>query len=345
MTEKYYGNFIIMQIQSVTNTFTPRLIQTNLQRKDNKQIVYCEQPSHTYSFDNLSFTSALSYKDFLAAMTKAYKNKSVKNVILSTIADDKNYIGSGFNANAYNIPNIPNYILRIERKSFDPQTFMHHPLVEETQNSLAPNFGQYVASNGNGLFINKKVFGESHSLSNWSETIIKIENGEEILYKDAKTIFEKIKKLSEFPLTSFEDLAKKIKKLNKYTKSEIDIMNPNNLIVNNEKKELGIIDLWYKHSYNATHEPYNGIDSMINLMLDPFTHTKVYNKLNNTDKDILIKSSSEIIKKVMDAGEKNGLERTSINARAIYRDFDKRLPEPFALPSYEEFLQMYRQLL
>lgn len=333
-----------MRIQPISNTFTQKYFNTN--QKNNVQDT--ENRKNSYSLplyrNDIGFKGVLSYNDFLTQMHKAYKNKSLKNVVLSTIEDSKNFIGSGFSANAYDIPNVPDYIFRIERKSFTPKSFIENPIAAEIQNSQVPNFGQYVAANGHGFFINKKVKGTSHSLSDWTQKIKQIETGSEILYSDAKIILSKLRELSEFPQSSFDDLANKIYKLNKYTESEIDIMNPNNLIVNNEDKSLGIIDLWYKHKDNGI-SPYNGIDTIINIMLDPFTHKKAYSKLNRADRELMKNSSKTIIKKAFEAGGKNGLERTSLNATALYRDFDKRLPEPFALPSYEEFLEMYKHLL
>ena len=296
-------------------------------------------------YNYISFGKSLNYKDFLISMRKIYKNKSLKNVILSTINNEKNYIGSGFSANAYDIPGIPDYIIRIERKSFTPQNFIHSAIKEEKQNELAPNFGQYIATNGQGFYINKKVIGESHSLPNWSNTIQKIQAGEGIKHRDAKLFLNKLENLSEFPQTSFDEIAKNINLLNKYTKSEIDIINPNNLIIDNKTKHIGIIDLWYRHIDNGSHEPYNGTDSLINLMLDPFIHKKVYNKLSNSDKDKFIEYSTRIIDKVLEAGKNNGLSRTKNNAMQIYKDFDNTRSKPFAVPAYNDFLEMYSDIL
>lgn len=338
-----------MKIQSVLNTFAPprrQIKNNNYTTPPNNSAQNINIEALPTAYNDISFGKSLSYNDFLAAMHAVYKNKSIKNVVLSTIGNEKNFIGRGFSANVYSIPGIDNYLIRVERKHFSPKSFIENPITAEHQNELAPNFGQFVASNGHGLFITKKAFGESHSLPNWAVKILGVEKGtDEITHKDAKFIFKKIKILSEFPQNSFDDLSRKIHKLNKYTKCEIDIMNPNNLIVDEENKALGIIDLWYNHSDNGSTAPFNGIDSMINLMLDPFTHNKVYEKLNNADKEIFTNSSGQIIKKVFTAGEKFGLERTNNNAAIIYKDFDKNAALDFAVPAYEEFLNMYEHLL
>lgn len=294
---------------------------------------------------NIVFGKNLSYNDFLVSMRRVYKNKSLKNVVLSTINDKNNFIGSGFSANAYDIPGISDYIIRIERNKFTPQNFINSTIREEKQNELAPNFGQYIATNRFGFYINKKVIGESHSLPDWANAIQRIQSGEDIIHRDAKLFLNKIKNLSEFPQTSFDEIAKNINLLNKYTESEIDIINPNNLITNNNTKHIGIIDLWYKHIENGSHEPYNGTDSLINLMLDPFIHSKVYNKLSNTDKDKLIEYSTLIINKALEAGKNTGLSRTKDNAMMIYKDFDTTRSKPFAVPAYKEFLEIYSDIL
>ncbi len=324
---------------SYTNKNTPHKktnIQTPSEYKPERALYYGE---------NISFGKTLNYKDFLISMKQAYKNKSIKNVIFSTISDPKNRIGSGFCADAYGIPQISDYIIRIERKYFTPQSFIQNPITEAYQNTLAPNFGQYIASNGHGFFINKKVQGESHSLPDWAFKIRQIQNGEDLTHHDAKIIFNKIKTISQYPLSSFEELAQNIQKLNQYTKSEIDIINPNNLIVDADNQKFGIIDLWYKHKGYDSPETYNGMDSMINLMLDPFSHTLAANKLSNSDRENFTQASYEIIQKTLISGEKAGLKRTNENALKIYIDFDEKRSINFARKAYLEFLQMYKDLL
>ena len=319
---------------------TPEYSNNKYQLKNTNSLVL------PFAYPNISFTQKLNYCDFLNTIHRTYKNKSLKNVILSTIQNKDNYIGSGFHADVYSIPNVENYLIRIERKDFTPQGLIENPILSESQNELAPNFGQYIAKNNHGLFITKKVFGESHSLPNWSEVIKKLESGTgDITHANAKLILNKLTKLSEFPQKSFDDLASNIQKLNKYTDCEIDIMNPNNLIVDEKTKAINIIDLWYHHSNNGSTEPFNGIDSMINLMLDPLTYNKVFEKLSFNDKEQLTKVSEKIIQKVLTASEKFGLERTKDNAKIIYKDVDKRTTYNFALPAYEKFLNTFSEYL
>ncbi len=338
-----------MIIHPITGRFTlaPGIQQTNSTKKyaasDKSAKNITTLP---FAYNDISFGKNLNYRDFLISMRKVYKNKSIKNVVLSTIGDKKNYLGSGFSADVYTIPGIENYLIRIERKHFSPNNFAQTPILSEPQNELAPNFGQYVATNNQGLFITKKVIGESHSLPNWAEKIKGVEHGTDtITHKNAKLIADKVIMLADMPQQSFDELAENIQKLNLHTDCEIDIMNPNNLIVDNANKKINIIDLWYHHSENGSTAPFNGIDSMINLMLDPLTHTKVYDQLSISDKDIFKKASENIIKKVLVAGNKAGLERTNKNAMIIYSDFDKNAGLNFATQAYSEFAQMYSNIL
>lgn len=335
-----------MHIQKLTSVSPkPNINTKKFQQHTNDTIpnsslsVCCGVLSSKYY--NVNFKQKLNYNDFLCSVHRFHKNKSIKNIILSTISDKNNYIGSGFTADVYSIPNVENYLIRIERKYFSAQSLHASPIISETQNEFAPNFGQYIATNNQGLFITKKVSGESHSLPNWSEVIRNIENGTSELTKDqVKLIFDKIINLSQFPQKSFDELAKNIQKLNKYTDCEIDILNPNNLIVDHKTKSISIIDLWYRHSDNGSVEPFNGIDSMINLILDPFTYVEVFENLDKENKNQFLKSSEVIIKKIFSASQKAGLERTKDNAKIIYKDFDKRSKIDFALPAYEEFLSL-----
>lgn len=329
--------------------------EPNINNKKSQQHTDNLTQSATYSlcrgslsskFYNVNFGQRLNYNDFLYNIHKFHKNKSMKNVILSTIKDKESYVGSGFSADVYSIPNIENYLIRIERKYFTTQSLHECPIISEPQNEFAPNFGQYIATNNQGLFITKKVPGESHSLPNWSEVIREIEKGNcELTKEQVELIFNKIVNLAEFPQKSFDELAKNIQKLNKYTDCEIDIMNPNNLIVDSKTKSIGIIDLWYHHSENGSIQPFNGIDSMVNLMLDPFTYNEVIEKLDKNNKNQFLKSSEMIIQKIFSASQKVGLERNKDNAKLIYRDFDKNSNLNYALPSYENFLEIHNKLL
>ncbi len=340
---------IIQPISTQYKTYTPKISSQNktysyksIDNNTNQKYLL----GYNATFNNINFGKRLNYNDFLISLHKAYKNKSLKNVILSTISNPKNFIGRGFNADVYEIPMVEDYLIRIERKHFTPRDFIRTPIISEPQNELAPNFGQYVATNNKGFYITKKNLGKSHSLPDWAEKIKGIEQGTDSLtYNNAKLIARKINELSEFPQNSFDILAENIHKLNKYTDCEIDIMNPNNLIVDNDKKNISIIDLWYHHSDNGSIEPFNGTDSMINLMLDPLTHKLVYDKLNIKEKETLLTSSQKIIQKVFTASEKHDLQRTNGNAAIIYKDFDRHSNLEFAQPAYQEFINLYPELL
>lgn len=290
---------------------------------------------------NINFKQKLNYHDFLINIYKVHKNKSIKNVILSAIKDKNNFIGAGFNADVYSIPGVENYLIRIVRKDFDPKSIIENEMIPEPQNELAPNFGQYIATNNRGLYITKKVFGESNSFPDWSNVITNLENGANLTPKDAEFMFNKIRVLSNFPQKSFDDLAKNIQDLNKYTDCEIDIINPNNLIVDNKKKTISIIDLWYQHSENGSKAPFNGVDSMINLMLDPLTYNYVYKLLDKKQQEQFIKFSQEIIQKNFIAAKKFNLQRNKENAKIIYSDLDKHSNFNFALPAYNKFLRFH----
>lgn len=350
--EKKYLYVLIrsMQIQSISLGYTlspakfmlaPKGLNQSINKRD-----YNSTDVYTPEYKDISFGQKLNYVDFIKTLHKIYKNKSLKNIVLSAISEQKNYVGSGFSADVYSIPGVDKYLIRLERKHFSPGSFSKYPIISEPQNELAPNFGQYIATNNHGFFITKKVFGESHSLPNWSEKIKEIENDSSALtHKEAEYILRKITELSEFPQKSFDELSLKIQKLNKHTDCEIDIMNPNNLILNNQLQEINIIDLWYHHSDNGSTAPFNGMDSMINLMLDPLTHNQVYEKLGNNGKEKLINASKKIIQKVFIAAQKTGLTRTKNNATIIYKDFDKNANLTFAVPAYDEFLKLYHDLL
>ena len=90
-----------MIIHPITGRFTlaPGIQQTNSTKKyaasDKSAKNITTLP---FAYNDISFGKNLNYRDFLISMRKVYKNKSIKNVVLSTIGDKKNYLGSGFSA-------------------------------------------------------------------------------------------------------------------------------------------------------------------------------------------------------------------------------------------------------
>lgn len=291
---------------------------------------------------SINFGGHFSYDDFCKYFRKFYPDDTFKNSVYSIITNAKNYMASGFYADIYTIPSIEKYLIRIERENFRLKSFMQNEITAAPQNESLPNFGQYIATNNEGFFIVKKVQGECNSIPYWPKKIKQLELGTaEINEKETQFILKKIKKLSEFPQKSYDKLAKKIQIINKNTDCEIDMMNPNNLLINNENKSINIIDIWYQSYGDEIKAPYNGIESMLHLMLDPLTHCKVYEKLPPEDKIRLIQSSEKIIQKVLEASEKNGLKSISQNVITSYKKLDKRLNINFAIPAYNDFLDLY----
>jgi len=334
-----------MKISPITSCY----ISSNSPKKRNSQTTHPLNKSEKYiqvHYPGISFGRInLDYTNFISEILKVYKGSAIKDVLLTSIADERNLVGYGFSSKVYAIPKIPNYLIRIDKRTFNPENLANNSLIPQILDSRIPDFGQDIARSGCGLSISKRVSGKSHSFSDWSKKIIQLEKGNDILTKeDALFFLKQLKELSEFPQQRFNKLAKNIKILNSLTKCEIDFLNPNNLIIDKNTKSLGIVDLWDYYDCKGNFQ-INGVDSIINLILDPMMHINIFNKLDNNGKTELLNTSKIIIQKCLKAGEITKLNRNKDFSLITYENFDKSHKLNYALPHYTEFLKLYSGLL
>ncbi len=139
--------------------------------------------------------------------TAIQRPKPTDELVKKVVSDDKNYINEGRHSAVYNIPHMPQYVLKINKSTHDRQ-------------------------------IIKKVAGEPLQGIEKQYTYSYIDSAAP---EDGQRFLKQTIELSELPLESYHDFAKKIKAINKkgYT---LDVINPNNVLFDRKKKELNPVD-------------------------------------------------------------------------------------------------------
>lgn len=294
-------------------------------------------------------THGLSLEDFMAKMENAYPNKNLSEAFKQISAEDENLLGEGISARAYSIPEVGEYVLRIEKYDMNNNRNVFSSKLQNVEDfSSKYNYGQPVATNGEGLFVLKKVAGKDHSYHHWGKTYSKVFLlGGKLTEQEALENFKQIKEVAQFPLISYVDLAKKTEFLN-HSKKKLDIINPNNLMVDTKRKVFSMIDLW-DDSY-ACGYCYQGSDHMISLVCDPTMNLETMKVLPEKEREEFVLATKTIIKKCKKAGEIVGLNRSQNEAMGVYekitarrqrtQGIDLKFPE-----KYEKFAKFYADVL
>ena len=212
-------------------------------------------------------------------------------------------------------------------------------------------FGEYIASNNNGLYLGLKIDGEPHSQPDWFKKYCKaLDEPTCITEKDAKLFLSQLEEIEKFPLEAYEDFANQLKDLNT-SRTRIDTVNPNNILVDKETTAFNIIDLIEGQSHFEHFEnPINGSSDMIALLLDSLLHTKYLNALSEGDKERMQNSSKNIIKKCQKAAKNVGLPSQSEHTMETTKILENRIKKPLNIEpkfeeSYKTFVEIYKDVL
>ena len=197
---------------------------------------------------------ANSLPDFLKQKLSVNHNyDKFKKLIASP---DKNLeIGSGANSKVYDIPFMPEYVLK-----------MLNPNKNVEPNKIPPgvfpdniNLGQavWVHPDNFRVILLKKVTGKPHSVKDWSDIIYNKQTKAPVPVTKAQAhdYYTNIIKISLMPQSTFDDLAMQVKVLDTTPKVKgetqnigfkTDCINPNNLLVDFKNNKLNFIDYFAK---------------------------------------------------------------------------------------------------
>ncbi len=224
------------------------------------------------------------------------------NDLIDLAQKPKNQIGMGANSVVYNIPLLDDYVLKVLNKD-DPNNIN----IKEFPSSV--NLGQPVWQNPDNLrmLILKKINGNEHSIPNWSNTIWdnEIYSPRSVTKEQAKLYFSQISDIALFPQSSYDSFAADTKLLSDKG-YKLDSINPNNLIVDNKKKQLHVID-YFKVKPKESDIYQNSYLDLSAIILDFTLLPEFYDNLDKDDQKELVKNIKIINEKTHQAALNTGL--------------------------------------
>ena len=171
-------------------------------------------------------------------------------------------MGKGREGTAYKIDKMPEYVVKIPN-SYHIKDNIKENFTELKDDFPFNNFGQAIAAKSDNIQILKRVFGNPHDPL--MDKISKQNN--KLFLEDAILALNQISNISKFPIKSYIKFAQLINIINQHPIFCVDMLNPNNLMVDNKNKNLQLIDLFNKNK-NPILEDFKGdVHSMINLIL------------------------------------------------------------------------------
>lgn len=217
--------------------------------------------------------------------------------LINRAQNSENIIGQGANSIVYNLPQLDDYVLKVLNKD-DPNKIDMNEFPSDV------NLGQPVWQDKNNprLLILKKIEGKEHSIPNWSKTVgIPL-----YVTKEQSTKFaQQLLTIASFPQSAFNQFAKDVKVLSDKG-YKLDSINPNNLIVDEGKEQIHIID-YFKVNPKETHLYQNSCFDLIAVACDFTLFPEYFDNMNDEEKSSTINAVKTITEKMYQGCVKFGL--------------------------------------
>ena len=264
--------------------------------------------------------------------------------ILAIVNSQDNRLGEGKDKIVYSLPNIVEYVIALFKSQVKLTDRNIYPF-EQVKNLFPKfNFGQCIADNNHGLKILNRVNGEPHLLDDYVRRINSYTINTDITPVDAISVLEKLKRLEGFPQESFDVLVQKILYLNRKN-VRIDTINPNNVLIEYNTKEINPIDIECNFHTQNIKPPFNGYNDIMYMLLNPLLHSIVLEKLPLTKKMEFIKITKNLIHKIKHSADDIGLSSSISTSRQVYKEHDDFFKSHHInvdiLDSFERFNQRF----
>lgn len=239
------------------------------------------------------------------------------------INNDNNKLGSGFSHKAFSIPGNENFVLRTcnyTRDNFESSEFENFKMENVEDKNLKGNFGQTVAliiaktpddAFGVSFEVLKKQEGKPHGMPPFT-TIFEEDSdvlraGQESIENDdsRRKFAQSMHNLAQLPIKSYEDFLKNVQ----HTQNagyQIDYLNPENFLIDSERKKINIIDM-DKRQVPFKNDFGNILYSLAGVEYFP-TYTSAMSDLSYEEKNKCICDTVEIMNKYMEAMQNLGLK-------------------------------------
>lgn len=240
---------------------------------------------------------------------------------ISAVCIPVNLLGTGVNANAYSLPNMPTYVLKVNKNAVPANIKAFTP---NDINFGDKNLGQPIGSLGEGYDVLLKQEGKEHSISNWSQVLMQ---REEMTQSDAQSFLRQLENIAALPQTAYNKQADDILFL--HTQGyKIDPFNPSNFLIT--ASAINTIDYFKipeheKQIFNCT--VYDMVYGLLDVALFPTFHSL----LSGDEQNKLVAAAKQTVQKCYQAASDKGLS-TSFDVFGVYLDhtdkwFGNKLPD------------------
>ena len=275
---------------------------------------------------NNSFEALVSKLDELGL-------KSADSVLLN--CTEKNFLGSGANSNVYKFTDekMENWAIKVLKCPKENSNSLELTKIEDRL--IEMNMGQPIAKFGERILILKRIKGIAHAIPEWAS---RGKYNIKYTQQEAENLVSQMKKIADFPTSSFDNYAIKLKLLDERG-FKMDSFNPNNILVNHKTKELSIIDYYN----SATDTGGNTVYDLIAPLTDFKNFGDYYSKLTKESQKKVKNIILTLNNKCIDSAKKVGLETN----KQKYLDFLKSTDEIFKLGDlyYRSFCEMEQACL
>lgn len=282
-----------MKINPIGNIHSVQLVKAkNVQNNKQETVRSFENIPAFYGRD-LVKTNPLP-EEISSKMPQGY---SIQDLI-KLAQTDENKLGQGANSIVYAIPHLDDYALKVLNRD-DPNK------IDMSEFPSDVNLGQPVWQDEKNprILILKRIGGKEHSIPNWSRTVNTPPL--QVTKEQASDFAKQLSTISSMPQNTFDQLAKDVKVLSDKG-YKLDSINPNNLLVDEEKQQIHIID-YFKVNPKETHLYQNSCFDLIAVTCDFTLFPEYFDKMSDEEKQSTINSVKTITDKMYKGCDKAGL--------------------------------------
>ena len=271
------------------------------------------------------------YETFLKKYNENLGNVPLVETVQNTINNQHLLIGEGVSKKGYNILGLPDYIIRVYKQSFCIQDLAQG--FAKPLKTIQNNLDEVVLSIPNKIDIVKRKIGVAMGVEHYSGRIhartpqfmqnITVTREETL---NALTMYEQ---LMDFPISSYKNAYAQIKKFHNNIGYQVDIISPNNILVDTKSKKINVIDPMDPHVNSKVYGPdfnakkFHGADSLYPILCDFLMQKEHFENLTSDEKTRWIKAINKIITKCIRAGEETGLSRNIEGLNYLYKNMDR----------------------
>jgi hypothetical protein len=264
---------------------------------------------------------------------------------IRTSVKEANLLGEGQNSRVYSLSGIEDYVVKVDKVKIkignekkrvimpvDNLVLTKISSVEDVFEGA--NMGQPIGQVADIVSVLRKQKGSEHSIKNWSYFD---HHQTEITPEHAQAFLHSIEKIAQMPERTYLKFAQSIELLTQKG-YKMDSINPNNLLIDHDNKEINIIDFFKKPQGKEENYENSRVD-MTNSVLDFYLFNKFHSLLDEPQQKRLVSAAGKVAKKCHTAAAQTSMRQDE----QTYLTFLNKVDKYFPMPDYD-FREGYSRL-